>query len=632
MTAEPENIRIPDGYEVIACLKDGKSEKTYLAYDQKHRRKAVLKISQDERVKTEAELISSISGEGIPKIYDFYKTDGFCLAREYIEGEPLEDYVQKCGTLPDSEVIEIGIQLCRILELLHSCNPPIIHRDIKTDNIIRTPDGRLFLIDFGISRVFDPTAGRDTSIMGTPAYAPPEQFGYRQTDERSDIYSLGCLMHELAAGERELTEGTVGKRLDPIIKKCTCFSPDGRYQSAAALKKRLLSETTRKQSKRSAAAVVAAALAAAAIIVFICSRDYSSAGNELIGEGYENASDERISAISSSDVFSFKDSEIEAAVRSVLNKPQGEITRGELDKITELYLLGEERGGEWEQILTHGTSLTLGGREITSRGDVSTLEDISFMPNLHTLALCGQNISDLSPLAGSKIKRLALHGNNIADISPLAECSELCELIISDNPVSDFSPLTECAQLSRLVAGATFIENLDEIARIPFLYRLDLFDCGKMRDYSKLREMEFLEELIIKPVTEHTLDIIARMDRLEYLYIWDSPDLTELSQLSRLTRLKILWVDLCPVSSVEGVDSFSELTSLNLRNTPATDLSALAECGSLETISVNGTKPESWDFLADMDGLVSVRCDESQRAQITAALGENSRVEIIETE
>lgn len=106
----------------------------------------------------------------------------------------------KQGRLSLNEVLQIGKQLCTVLHYLHSQHPPIIFRDLKPSNIIRTPDGQIYLIDFGVARHFKPGQKKDTVPFGSMGYAPPEQFGKSQTTPRSDIYSLGATLHQLLSG------------------------------------------------------------------------------------------------------------------------------------------------------------------------------------------------------------------------------------------------------------------------------------------------------------------------------------------------------------------------------------------------------------------------------------------------
>lgn len=98
------------------------------------------------------------------------------------------------------EALELGLQLTSVLGYLHSHQPPIIFRDLKPSNVIRTPQGQVYLIDFGIARLFKPGQARDTIAFGSPGYAAPEQYGKAQTTPRSDVFSLGALLHHLLTG------------------------------------------------------------------------------------------------------------------------------------------------------------------------------------------------------------------------------------------------------------------------------------------------------------------------------------------------------------------------------------------------------------------------------------------------
>ncbi len=152
--------------------------------------------------KREALLLAGLMHPNLPRIYDHFSENGrWYLVMDFIEGTTLEEYlVQKGGTLPLEEVLESSIQLCNVLNYLHTSQPPIIFRDLKPDNVLRTSDGHLYLIDFGIARHFKPGQARDTIAFGSPGYAAPEQYGKAQTAPSADVYSFGVMIHQMLTG------------------------------------------------------------------------------------------------------------------------------------------------------------------------------------------------------------------------------------------------------------------------------------------------------------------------------------------------------------------------------------------------------------------------------------------------
>ncbi len=151
----------------------------------------------------EVSLLSNLTHPNLPRIYDhFTDREHWYLVMDFIEGETLEQYLDRKlnGCLPLAEVLAIGIQLCTVLNYLHTREPAIIFRDLKPANVMRTPSGHLYLIDFGIARHFKPGQPRDTVPLGSPGYAAPEQYGRAQTTPLADIYSLGALLHHLLTG------------------------------------------------------------------------------------------------------------------------------------------------------------------------------------------------------------------------------------------------------------------------------------------------------------------------------------------------------------------------------------------------------------------------------------------------
>ncbi len=156
-----------------------------------------------EAFQREALLLAGLNHPGLPHIYDQFSEDGRSyLVMEYIDGTTLEEglNLMPARRLDVQEALEIALQICDVLEYLHTRQPPIIFRDLKPANVMLTPQGNLYLIDFGIARFFTPGKAKDTIRFGSPGYAPPEQYGQAQTTAQSDIYALGALLHQVISG------------------------------------------------------------------------------------------------------------------------------------------------------------------------------------------------------------------------------------------------------------------------------------------------------------------------------------------------------------------------------------------------------------------------------------------------
>ena len=150
----------------------------------------------------EALLLANLVHPNLPAIHDyFYENQHWYLVMSFIEGTTLEEYLRsRGGRLPVEKVLPIGIQLCTVLGYLHKRRPPIIFRDLKLTNIMRTPERQLYLIDFGVARLFKHGKARDTMALGSPGYAAPEQYGRSQTTPQTDVYSLGATLYTLLSG------------------------------------------------------------------------------------------------------------------------------------------------------------------------------------------------------------------------------------------------------------------------------------------------------------------------------------------------------------------------------------------------------------------------------------------------
>jgi serine/threonine protein kinase len=170
----------------------------------------------------------------------FYLDDHLIVIEEFVNGDNMEDIIKDNKAIPDIKAVSLVLQICDGLEYMHNLKPPIIHRDIKLSNVMVTNDGVVKIIDFNTSRIYCEDNSKDTFIMGTEGYAPPEQFGFAQTDCRSDIYSLGILFNYLMTGKHPNFEEHRGQYKN-VIKKCIDLSPDKRFKSIREFRKALKS-------------------------------------------------------------------------------------------------------------------------------------------------------------------------------------------------------------------------------------------------------------------------------------------------------------------------------------------------------------------------------------------------------
>ncbi len=240
-------------YDQLECLSAHRGRETFLVRRKSDGETAIAKC-YDKRVFTMLpagmDVTRDLEHPGLPRYLGRYESERcVCILREYVPGVSLAEYARE-QTMTQREIVDLCIRLSEILAYLHSRPEPIIHRDVKPENVI-LGEGGVWLIDFDIARTFKPDAESDTLFFGTKGYAPPEQYGFAQTDARTDVYSLGVLLRFLlTGGVRENKNIRIYRPLHRIIQKCTALAPENRYPDMNALRRALRAANPRAQTLR----------------------------------------------------------------------------------------------------------------------------------------------------------------------------------------------------------------------------------------------------------------------------------------------------------------------------------------------------------------------------------------------
>ena len=535
-------------YTLQSCLKDGERQ-VYLVRDSAGW-PAVLKLQpagREDTLRQEYDLLRSLRHPQIPRPVSYLEWEGMeYLIREYVEGVSLYEQVTAQGPLSPGKVRAAVLSLCRVLRYLHSQNPPVICRDVKPQNVVVDPAGCCHLIDLGAARRYRPEQQGDTVFLGTQVTAPPEQFGYQQTDQRSDIYSLGMLMRFLLSGRFDPLPYRWGQGgLYRVIRRCTAFDPKNRYPSVQgvyrALKYRWL--------RRGAAA--AAGVTCAAILLGLLSGSATEAQPQS--------------------------SLLEAALRQELQLDEGEpIPMERLGEVEQLLVCGQELVGtirEHEEMVNWAHDLYI---EERAHGDVSNqdLELLEQCVNLKVLILDYQQISDLSPLAQLPLEYLSLTGNEVSDLSPLSGLTELQVLDLGENPVRSVQVLAELPQLREVTLEATGITSVEVFAGSE-IQSLNVRTTW-VNDYTPLESCPNLTQLVTGSIPEGAAQTLAGLTNLERLRLYSTPgvDMAWLSEFQVLQELDLCG---CTLSNPEALTSLSSLRALNLGETGLTELSFLTD-------------------------------------------------------
>lgn len=630
-----------EDYRVLSCLYEREEKSCYMVAHWQTDEKYLLKIRKckDNRnvLEVEHQRIQELA-QAFPEDYRtslYWKENGAeYLLKFYIQGMDLEAYQEKKGMLDAAEILRIAIEICRAAAKLHALTPPVVHRDIKPKNLIIDDRGNVHLIDFETARDYKENHTRDTVFFGTEGNAAPEQYGYSQSDVRTDVYGIGkvleYLLHENPACQGK--DRGACRRIHKIIQKAAAFDPANRYQSVPRLQRALEKALNRLGERRWKRTIfLIGAIEAVAAALLICAQLYVTAEFHRLSEyaqregetpdieaqdGQPLLSDTELGQAASVPEKAGEegnpgfDGGLEQAI-SVLSGKE-EMTEVDYERITRLVVLGNQVYGADADIEDLKWKLLDSDDKIYQiRGTISDLSALSKMKNLKQVALCGQNITDISPLAGLPIEELYLSDNRIEDFSVVETLGQLRVLSIEDNPVSVLPRLSQCRQLVALNINGNSYENLDFLAdsTVGDLYLCDSY--VENGDFSVLTGLHNLRALYSQNNQYIFYEQLPALTQIKRLIIWNYIG-QDLSIVKSLPQLESLVVTGDSVRSLDGVEAAAGLTDLAIDYTAITDISRIKELPRLGYLKIKGNAIEDYTPLFECESLRTVSVNARQ--------------------
>ena len=617
----PEDMQ--EHWTVYECLKESEDSSTFLVKETATGILCVLKWGrnrQAEFLRNEMEIMKKMADRklsGIPKAYRIFEENGeVYLVREYIEGMSLAQMVLQKGGISEAEIYRISRKICQTAEQFQNPDEPMIHRDIKPENIVVTPGDEVVFIDFGTMRSYKKDGSRDTFVVGTRGTAAPEQYGYTQTDQRTDVYAIGQTMLYMVSESYEmnqLSECAVSRRMKKIIEKACSFEPDKRYGDAAQLRRAVekCQANNRKKVYKKAGAVFG--LIAAGYILAIFSQDGTVIENKRIETAEQSAAEEQIQA-----EITFREELIEEAVRKELGLSKTDkITASMLEDVRKLRIVGKEILDDEDTFWGEGHHVDGKDSSFGSvRGNITDLSDLAQMVNLEELALCNQKIEDISGLKELPLKKLYLSKNMITDFSVLLNLIDLDTLCIMENPAENLSVIGECTGILRLNIQGMNLTDIDFLKNLSLDY-LDMSNVEVENNiFEPLAEMKKLDTLCMCDVNEAAAETLSQMSTLKALFMWgDSTILENLKPLKGMTQLETLAFT-TQISSLEGIEQFPSLNFLSVSFSLVKDLSPVTGAKNLQVIDISNADIKNFEPLFGHSGLTEVHCTEEQKEEI----------------
>ncbi|MCL1820824.1 MAG: protein kinase [Oscillospiraceae bacterium] len=637
-------------FNVLELLAQNDFGETFLLSEKNGGKRFIIKSLRQSELSPESETLRGLEHKGLPRFEPQIEGDGAVFSlREYIDGLSLEEYLLEHPVADEMLAVHIIAELCDILTLLHSQPTPIIHRDIKPSNIIIDPNNHsVMLIDFGVSRKLCEESGSDTVLVATRGYAAPEQFGFAQTDTRSDIYSLGVVLRNMLTGSENRISS---KALERITQKCTALDPKARFQSAVDLKKALIKAKPRKSQKVMRRLAVALTVCALFAIGFAAAQnmgfskpevlpkpaDYMPPESNAVSEPYTTP-EILLAVAESTPPGIIEDWNFYNAVLEIIGKSDGyEIIEDDVAEITYLDISRRDikslTGIEFFTVLEYLfcsdselTSLDVSNnsllKDLNCSNNQITLLNVNGLTNLEYIYCDRNQLTELDVSGLTTLEQLHCWENQLTTLD-VSSNTELKEIYCSDNQLTELD-VSGLVNLKYLACQDNRLTSLDvsSLSALKELYcyinelteldvsnnkRLAILHCERNRLTSlNVSGLTALEELHFANNNLKTLDVSSNT-ALKALACNEN----QLNSLNVSGLIALEWLG-CPDNNLKTLD-FSGNIALKLLDCSSNNINSLDVSGltALESFACCRNNLKTLD-ISNNTALVYLECQENQ--------------------
>ncbi|MBO5521144.1 MAG: leucine-rich repeat domain-containing protein [Eubacterium sp.] len=614
-------------YTIESLIGEGGMSRVYAATQTRIGRRIAIKELKPETysedlIRNEYETLLRLHHDLIPQIHDiFYENATWYIAMDYVDGMPLDRRISEKPSLDNAARQTICRSLLDILQYLHSPEVQIVFTDLSPDNIIIDKKNLPHLIDFGISGKMET---RQTLPAATLGYSAPEVFSNRILDQRSDIYSFGCILRFLYTGlspleksEQPTSELVHDSRIASVINRCMSKNPEERYATAEELQAALFPETPespKTSGSRRPLIAVGAVAAAAAVGLGIFASARNRQQEDLSSTASVSASVSSVSEITAeSDTSVSSVSEITTESDTSETGSESSVSETVTENSTSDTV---SESSVSESASAESTSETISESSSSEIASVSNLETEADSSSASTVSELPEPTPPTEPAptpvvfpsaipfessgladhamdwhdAGLEQKMREVTGIISGDIM-LSDVWGLQELYITDGTVTDVSALSELTQLTALYLGGNPInaDTVTALTALPDLMILDLSNCG-LTDISFLQDFSNLQELYLGHNTLTDLSPLKNFGSLTMLELQYNPigeNSAALDVISGLTSLT--WLDMkeCGVTDLDFLIPLQYLMNTDLSNNQIADLTPLRYTTLLEYLDVS---------------------------------------------